>query len=316
MAEGHMTFEGPTGAPVGRRIEIAGMSTLEFGDPDRPVDLVFLHANGFHAHLYASLLEPLAEGRRILAPDLRGFGRTTLSADPAQLRSWNTFRDDLLAMLEEVDARDVVLAGHSMGATTSLLAAAEAPARVRAVALVEPVIAPSLFYVAMNFEPARRAVVARFPLARNAARRRAWFADRDAAFAAYSGRGAFRTWPEDALRAYVDEGFVEEGADGNGGVRLRCDPAWESAAYGAQANGPWRALARLRAPLFVRAGEAGSTFPPAAEKLMRWRRSWRGQGQRPLDIARISGATHFLPQEKPDIVREMLTAALATAATE
>jgi len=199
-----MTYDGA----VARRVEIAGMSTLEFGDPDRPVDLVFLHANGFHAHLYAALLEPLAQGLRILAPDLRGFGRTTLPADPAQLRSWNTFRDDLLALLDAVEARDVVLAGHSMGATASLLAAAEAPDRVRAVVLIEPVIMPSTFYVAMNFEPTRRAVAARFPLSRDALRRRARFNDRDAAFAAYLGRGAFRTWPDDTLRAYVDEGTM------------------------------------------------------------------------------------------------------------
>jgi len=295
-----MTYDGA----VARRVEIAGMSTLEFGDPDRPVDLVFLHANGFHAHLYAALLEPLAQGLRILAPDLRGFGRTTLPADPAQLRSWNTFRDDLLALLDAVEARDVVLAGHSMGATASLLAAAEAPDRVRAVVLIEPVIMPSTFYVAMNFEPTRRAVAARFPLSRDALRRRARFNDRDAAFAAYLGRGAFRTWPDDTLRAYVDEGLVDEAVEGEGGVRLRCDPAWEAAAFGAQANAPWRALARLRAPLFVRAGDKGSTFPPVAERLLRWRK-------RSVDMARITGATHFLPQEQPETVRDVLRAALA-----
>ncbi|MEO7027690.1 MAG: hypothetical protein ABI056_09065, partial [Caulobacteraceae bacterium] len=37
------------------------MAVLEFGAADRPVDLVFLHANGFNGLAYRILLAPLAD---------------------------------------------------------------------------------------------------------------------------------------------------------------------------------------------------------------------------------------------------------------
>ncbi len=57
------------------------MAFLDFGPPDRAPDLVFLHANGFNARAYRTILEPLAASLRILAPDQRGHGATTLATD-------------------------------------------------------------------------------------------------------------------------------------------------------------------------------------------------------------------------------------------
>lgn len=291
--------------PERRRIERAGLSVLALGPVDAPVALVFLHATGFHGHLYADLLAPLAADRQVWAVDLRGHGRTALLADPARLRSWNTHRDDLLALLATIEGGPVVLAGHSMGATTALLAAARAPERTRALVLAEPVILSPLYYVGMAIDPIRRAVAARSSLARGANRRRAAFESVEAAYAAYHGRGAFRSWPDAALRAYVEEGFTPAPT---GGVRLRCDPAWEAACFAAQANAPWAALRRTRAtprptPLWVRVGARGSTLPPAnAARLVRMRPD--------ADVRRIGDASHFLPQEQPEIVREALRAAM------
>ncbi len=44
-------------------------------------------------------------------------------------------------------------------------------------------------------------------LAEGALRRRSDFPSREAALAAYRGRGAFRTWPEAPLADYVADGF-------------------------------------------------------------------------------------------------------------
>ena len=43
------------------------MSLLDFGDPKRPVDLVFIHANGFNALTYRTLLAPLSGPRTYAA---------------------------------------------------------------------------------------------------------------------------------------------------------------------------------------------------------------------------------------------------------
>jgi len=105
------------------------MAVLDFGDKKRPVDLVFSHANGFNAATYRSILAPLAASFRILAPDLRGHGHTRLPTPTDGRRDWSDHRDDLLALLEAFPGPPVVLAGHSMGGTAALLAAARAPGR-------------------------------------------------------------------------------------------------------------------------------------------------------------------------------------------
>ena len=70
--------------PRRRMIPLADgeMAALEFGDAGRPLDVVFLHANGLNALTYRSLLGPLSLGLRVLAPDLRGHGDSRLPADP------------------------------------------------------------------------------------------------------------------------------------------------------------------------------------------------------------------------------------------
>src|ERR1700761_597697 len=117
------------GEPRRRMIRLPDgeMAALDFGDEARPVDVVFLHATGFNALTYRSILAPLAPSLRILAVDQRGHGLSRLPADPERLFSWKIFRDDLTALLATLDGPPPVLAGHSMGGTVSLLAAGRRP---------------------------------------------------------------------------------------------------------------------------------------------------------------------------------------------
>src|SRR5580658_128410 len=109
------------------RLELGGeIAWLDFGPPRRTPDVVFLHANGFNARAYRSILAPLATSLRILAPDQRGHGASTLRTDLPRA-SWDDLKVDLLAFLRAMGLPRVALAGHSMGATAALLAAAEAP---------------------------------------------------------------------------------------------------------------------------------------------------------------------------------------------
>ena len=106
--------------------------------------LHFTHATGFNAGTYRGLLTPLQGQFHVAAADMRGHGFTTLPAVPGPLADWSTFVRDLAAILDLLDKRPWVLAGHSMGAITSLMVAASHPDRVRAVVLVEPVLVPRL----------------------------------------------------------------------------------------------------------------------------------------------------------------------------
>lgn len=265
------------------------MAALEFGPEARPIDIVFSHANGFNARTYQTILAPLATSLRILALDLRGHGASTLPADAETFPGWELFAEDLAALLGQATTAPVMLAGHSLGATSSLLCAAAHPQLVRALVLFEPVMA----------DPPPPGI--RSPGALMAAatlRRRAVFPDRDAALAAYLGRGAFATWDDAQLADYVAAGLHETAS---GEMALACDPAWEAVVYARQDYDPVAALAQLRCPVRILASpEGASSVGPRA-------RAFASQAGVPLDS--VPGTSHFLPMERPDLVRQALAAA-------
>lgn len=282
--------------PRRRVVAVAGgdIAALEFGPEDRPIDVVFVHANGFNAQTYRALLSPLAGALRILAIDQRGHGATTLPADPEDRRSWRDLGDDLAGLLDALDGPPVVLAGHSMGGTVSLLAAAERPDRVKGLVLLDPVIMPWLATLYAKAPWTSGRLWKKMPLVQSALRRRAVFDDREQVFAGYKGRGAFKTWPETMLADYVAGGFVQR-ADGK--VELACAPAWEASNYAAQAHDPWRAVKAVRVPVRILKAERHSTCHAGAGFAR------RGKAVR---IETVEGATHFLPMERPDVVRDAL----------
>lgn len=285
------------GEPRRRMIRLPDgeMAALDFGVEARPVDIVFLHANGFNARTYRSILAPLAATLRILAVDQRGHGASRLPADPSRLSSWKLYRDDLLALLATLDGPPPVLAGHSMGGTASLLAAGKQPAATRGLVLFDPVILPRLAALGAHLPWAARKLGRRIPLVEAAERRRAVFDSPEAAFAAYKGRGAFRTWTDVQLADYVASGFQPRP---EGGVELACAPAWEAATFAGHAHDPWRALAQVRSPVMVFKAERHSTCRASAEALKRTNRR--------TQVSVVPGASHFLPMERPDLVREAL----------
>ena len=75
----------------------------------------------------------VAAGRHVVAPDARGHGASEKPHDPARYGESRMARD-LGALLEEIDAQQIDLAGYSMGAVVSLLFAS-ADARVRRLAV-------------------------------------------------------------------------------------------------------------------------------------------------------------------------------------
>ena len=277
--------------PVANRWGAGEMAVLDFGDAERPVDLVFVHANGFNALTYRTLLAPLAGSLRIRAPDLRGHGGATLPAEPAGRRSWNDHADDLIALLDALDGPPVVLAGHSMGGTSALLAAAERPDRVSKLVLLDPVIWSPLWSVLFRL-PLLDRLPSRAPLVRNALRRRDRFDSREQALTAYLGRGAFRGWPEMMLADYLVDGLVE---DGDGFV-LACPPQWEASNYAAQAHDPWKALRSLNRPVHILKAKTGSPchVPESPRGLPNVR------------VETVSGGTHFFPMLQADVARDAL----------
>ncbi len=265
------------------------MRVLDFGPAGRAVDLVFLHATGFNALTYRRILAPLAERWRVLAVDQRGHGGATLTAEPGDRPDWLDYRDDLIALSTALDLRGVVLAGHSMGATVSVLAAASRPRLARRLVLFDPVILP------LVFDPHAGHV----DLAGGAARRRSIYDDRAQVRASYRGRGAFTGWPDDMLDDYLTAGFRDLPS---GQVELACAPAWEAATYRAQAHDARAALGKIAGPIDLYQAEFASAchLDPTTAGI-----NWRF----------VAGAGHFLPMERPELASAALAEALTAAST-
>lgn len=271
------------------------MSVLDLGERTRPVDLIFVHANGFNAATYRFLLDPLAGERRVLAPDLRGHGRSTLPAVPAWRRDWHDFREDLVALIDAVDGPPMVLAGHSMGAVAALLAAERRQHRVKSVLMLDPVILPRAASLLMSWPLAGR-MARRYPLVAAALRRRTRFKDRKEAIDAYRGRGAFRDWPEHVLADYVSDGFREV----DDGVELICAPGWEASNYAAQGHDPWPVLRRMERPVRILKAERGSTCSLGPAQI------------KGVTVDVVAEGNHFFPMIAPDAAQDALSRTLSS----
>ncbi len=277
------------------------MAGIVFGAEAASPDIVFLHATGFNARTYRMLLQPLGERFSVLALDLRGHGRTTLPSPVFGYTSWRRHRDDVLALIERNFTRPLTLAGHSLGATVSLLAAGKRPDLVAGLVLLEPVILPPAGYALMQLPgwPLVKRMTA--PLGRAAAARRARFQDRESAVTALTGRGIFKTFPPEVIADYVGDGLIEDTRAGD--WKLACRPVYEAATFAAHRHDPWGALKAVRGPLVVMRAEHHSTSRPnTLQRITALKPDAR--------VATVEGANHMLPIERPDRAR----AAIETAA--
>jgi pimeloyl-ACP methyl ester carboxylesterase len=275
------------------------MAGIAFGAETATPDIVFIHATGFNARTYRTLLQPLGERFHVLALDARGHGLTTLPQKLFSYTSWKRHRDDLIAVLEHFTA-PVTLAGHSMGATISLLTAGVRTDLVNGLALLEPVILPAAGYALMQLPLAPIWSGHSMPLARGARGRRNKFASREEAITAFTGRGIFKAFPAEVVADYVGDGLAEDG--NGGGFKLACAPAFEAATYAAQRHDPWGALRKVTDPMVMLRAERGSTISEAA---MHRVASIKADAR----VATVEGASHMLPIERPDRARAAIESA-------
>lgn len=74
-------------------------------------------------------------GRPLVMLDLRGHGA---SSKPETGYTWDHYSRDVVALIQQEGYERVTLVGHSLGALTALLAAAELPERIEALVLEDP----------------------------------------------------------------------------------------------------------------------------------------------------------------------------------
>jgi pimeloyl-ACP methyl ester carboxylesterase len=112
----------------GLRVHVAEAGA---GDP-----LLLVHGWPQHWYQWSGVIQRLADTRRVIVPDLRGFGWTDAPPGPVEP---DVLVKDLVALLDALGIERTDLAGHDWGGFTSLLLAARHPERFRkVVALSSP----------------------------------------------------------------------------------------------------------------------------------------------------------------------------------
>ncbi|XRQ03604.1 alpha/beta fold hydrolase [Actinomadura welshii] len=189
----------------------AALHVHRFGDP-AGAPVVVLHGITGHGARWRRTAERYLPDRRVLAPDLRGHGRSP------QEPPWTVERHvaDILAVLDAEGVERADLVGHSFGGMIAVHLARTAPRRVRRLVLLDP---------AIGLDPAEAAVQARAHLAP------VTFADRAQARAELVAR-----WPE-APDEPVDDEVAEHLVHGpDGRLRWRYEPAAIVTAYSEMAR--------------------------------------------------------------------------------
>jgi len=110
-----------------RYVDVNGvrMHVAEAGEGE---PIVCLHGWPQHWWIWRKVIPELASERRVICPDLRGFGWSEAPAGDYELQG---FADDTLALLDELGLDQVDLIGHDWGGYTGFLLCLGAPDRIR-----------------------------------------------------------------------------------------------------------------------------------------------------------------------------------------
>ncbi|WP_427925087.1 alpha/beta fold hydrolase [Streptomyces sp. cg40] len=103
--------------------------------------VLFLHGATCDAHDWSAQIAAFATRHRVIAPDLRGHGRSSgpeSGSGSAGGYHPRDFASDLAELIDAVDGGPVVVVGHSLGAVAASVLAVEFPSLVRAVVAVDP----------------------------------------------------------------------------------------------------------------------------------------------------------------------------------
>jgi len=274
-------------APELKRAALDGIELAYWDWPGAGPPLLFVHATGFHGRCWDQIVRHFP-GRRAIAPDMRGHGR---SPKPDPPYHWMSFGRDLARLIRALDLREAFGIGHSMGGHSLIGAAAELPPETFTSLLL---VDPTVFTRERYGTPARDASFI--------ARRRNVFESPAKMYERFAGRLPFSRWNPDVLRDYCEFGLVERGDH----YVLACPPEIERSIYGhsTEADADLHPLlAFIRQPVTVIRGgilpseevfnlDSSPTDPALANAFAHGR-----------DVF-LEGRSHYIPMETPELVAE------------
>jgi pimeloyl-ACP methyl ester carboxylesterase len=269
----------------GLRLHVA-----EAGEGDA---VVLQHGWPQHWWQWRHLIPALAERYRVICPDLRGFGWSEEPADDDYRKE--TLIDDLLALLEELGIERIRYVGHDWGAFLGFLLCLRADHPVERMVLMSvappwpPPGGPDLKGLA-SFSY-QLPIVAPAP---------GPFRTKVAEAALRAGRSD--AWAPEELDAYLAPMRLPRGRRATT-LMYRTFLLREIVPI---ARGKYLSR-RMSVPTRFLIGKRDIFYDPGLEKLLRLNAD-------DIELEAIDGAVHFLPEERPDVVRDRVLEFLARAA--
>lgn len=116
-----------------KRASVHGIE-MAYDDVGSGPAVVLLHGYPFNRSLWREQVEALSASYRVITPDLRGFGETTIADGTATMTE---MANDVAALLDQIDIKRITLGGLSMGGYVALAFYRRFPLRVRALILAD-----------------------------------------------------------------------------------------------------------------------------------------------------------------------------------
>jgi len=260
-------------------------------EPSNKPLIFFLHGNGFSGLTYLPMLRQLIDDFDLLIMDLPGHGDSDVGWS---FKPWNGSANCAIEVLKHFYPSGVPVygVGHSYGGVITSLMAAKEPELFDQCVLLDPVIFSPLMVNSMKVIEFL-GLLNKTKLARTAKNRNQHWENKQEALAALKGKGGFKGWRDDALKAYVDYAI----GDSKLGVSLKCPARIESKIYSTHPRRLWDSLKRMKSPCHIFMAE--KSFPFIKQSVNQL------DGLERYTYEQIKGG-HCFMQEDPDLAANLI----------
>ena len=202
--------------------------------------LLLTHGNSLNTGMWATVVPHLQDGFHCWGLDFRGHGSARPQHDDMSVER-SRFVDEVLAATDALGGGPLLAAGHSLGASSLVLAELALPGTYQGLWLYEPLLAP----------PGSPRPDIDHPLVQASRRRRIDFSTVDAAYERFVSKLPFSACEPAAVRAYIELGTYSLG---DGAVRLSCSGDTEARIYVTGRPIEYTKLSTVRCPAVVARG--------------------------------------------------------------
>ena len=260
------------------------------GPVDAPI-LHWAHANGFNGQTYDRLLRKLADRFNIYAWDTPGYGMTDKGSFYDEINPVLGYSYDLEALIIELfkkHKRKILLGGHSIGGSLSLMVSKYIEEKISGLILADPVVINYHYQYLTKYLSPFGYDSSTLKLTKQALRKRDRWDSFEMVLKSYTNRGIFTTWKAGFLKDYLLGGTKKD----KNGVYLSCIPKIEAASFkNTEIVATPKIIKGTRVPILLLIAEIGSTTASlnSFKRLVNLKK-----------IEVIERGTHFFPMEQPD----------------